>query len=54
MASRVQVDAPDEMTVPRLDNSKFRVTELSGKERRAITALKRGGRVNPDPTIDAS
>ena len=46
-----QVEKPDEIPVPRLDNSKFRVTELSGKKRRAITTLKRGGRVNPDPQL---
>jgi len=45
-----QVDEPEEVPVPRLDNSKFRVTEPSGKKR-AITTLKRGGKVNPDPQL---
>lgn len=46
-----QVEQTDEIPVPRLDNSKFRVTELSGKKRWAITTLIRGGRVNPDPQL---
>ena len=46
-----QVEEPDEIPVLRLDNSKFRVTELSGKGARAVTTLKRGGRVNPDPEL---
>ncbi|NKB70028.1 MAG: thioredoxin [Candidatus Latescibacteria bacterium] len=46
-----QVEKPEEIPVPRLDNSKFRVTELSGEEKRAITTLKRGGKVNPDPQL---
>ena len=45
------IEKPEEIPVPRLDNSKFRVTELSDKDRRSITTLKRGGRVNPDPQL---
>jgi hypothetical protein len=45
------VEKPDEVPIHRLDNSKFRVSELPGKKRRVITALKRGGRVNPDPQL---
>jgi hypothetical protein len=45
-----QLDKPDEVEVPRLDNSKFRVLDAPG-ERAVVTRLKRGGRVNPDPAL---
>ena len=45
-----QVERPEEIAVPRLDNSKFRVTDDVDK-RAVATTLKRGGRVNPDPTL---
>jgi hypothetical protein len=46
-----QVEPPEEIEVPRLDNSKFRVTKIGGGKTPAITTLKRGGRVNPDPNL---
>ncbi|MFL2541930.1 MAG: aryl-sulfate sulfotransferase [Candidatus Latescibacterota bacterium] len=46
-----QIDAPVEVAVPRLDNSKFRVGVLGDEERHVVTELKRGGRVNPDPQL---
>ena len=45
-----QVEKPDEIAIPRLDNSKFRVTDIADK-RVVATTLRRAGRVNPDPTL---
>jgi hypothetical protein len=45
-----QVEEPDEIPVPRLDNSKFRVTDLR-KRKGATTTIKRGGKVKPDPRL---
>ena len=46
-----QLDKPDEVEVPRLDNSKFLVMELGGDKKPAVTKLKRGGRVTADPNL---
>ena len=46
-----QLDKPDEIEVPRLDNSKFRVGELGGDKKPAVTKLRRGGRVTADPNL---
>ena len=45
-----QLDPPEERPIPRLDNSKFRVDD-SGTERATVATIKRGGRVNPDPSL---
>jgi hypothetical protein len=46
-----QLDEPEEREVPRLDNRKFRVTELGDGKRPAVTRLQRGGRVMVDPNL---
>ena len=46
-----QLDLPEEVEVPRLDNSTFRVGPGSGTGKAAVTSLKRGGRVNHDPAL---
>jgi hypothetical protein len=45
-----QLSEPEQTEVPRIDSSKFRVTNLS-EEQPTLTKLKRGGRVNPDPQL---
>jgi hypothetical protein len=46
-----QVEEPDAIPVPRLDNSTFRVTGFLGEGKGAITTIQRGGRVKPDPQL---
>ena len=46
-----QLDPPDEIEVPRLDNSTFRVGPGSMAMGTPITSLQRGGRVNHDPAL---
>ncbi|HCK12430.1 MAG TPA: thioredoxin, partial [Candidatus Latescibacteria bacterium] len=45
-----QLDSPREKAIARLDNSKFRVDD-SGTKRATVATLKRGGRVNTDPSL---
>ena len=46
-----QLDPPDEIEVPRLDNSTFRVGPGLMAMGTPITSLQRGGRVNHDPAL---
>jgi hypothetical protein len=45
-----QLDPPEEIPIPLLDNSKFRVND-SGTQRATVATIKRGGRVNSDPSL---
>lgn len=45
-----QLDPPKEIPILRLDNSKFRVND-SVTDRATVATLKRGGRVNSDPSL---
>ncbi len=42
-----QLPKPEERPIPRLDNSKFRVTGSEGKGM-PVTTIQRGGRVSPE------
>jgi hypothetical protein len=46
-----QLDNPEEIPVPRLDNSKFRVTGVAGRKAVNVTTITHGGRVKPDPQL---
>ena len=46
-----QLDPPEEIEVPRLDNSKFHVGPGSDTKKTPVTSLRRGGRVNHDPAL---
>ena len=45
-----QLDPPEEVPIHRLDNSRFRVDD-SGTNRTTVATLKRGGKVNTDPSL---
>ncbi len=46
-----QLEKPQEVEVPRLDNSKFRVGEIRGNKKHVVTKLRAGGRVKADPNL---
>jgi hypothetical protein len=46
-----QVEEPDAIPVPRLDNSKFRVPGVSEERKAVTTTIRRGGKVVPDPQL---
>lgn len=45
-----QVEKPEEIEVPQIDNSKFRVND-AGDNHATVAKIKRGGKVNPDPAL---